>query len=37
MSLFIFADNEYQSFGRKRQQAINDCIIDLTREVVVAC
>ncbi len=33
MSLFVFADNDYQAFNRKRQRAIHDCIVDLTREV----
>ncbi len=31
MSLFIFADNEYQSFDRKRQEAMRGHIFDLTR------
>ncbi len=34
MSLFVFADNDYQSFDRKRQQFIHDCILDLTRTVL---
>ncbi len=34
MSLFVFADNDYQSFDRKRQQAIHHCIQDLTRKVL---
>ncbi len=34
MSLFVFADNDYQSFDRKRQQAIRDCMLDLTRTVL---
>ncbi len=34
MSLFVFADNDYQSFDRKRQQAVHDCIQDLTRTVL---
>ncbi len=34
MCLFVFADNEYQSFDRKRQQAIYDVIHDLTRDVL---
>ncbi len=34
MSLFVFADNDYQSFNRKRQQAMHDCILDLTRTVL---
>ncbi len=36
MSLFVFADNDYQSFNRKRQQAIRDCIVELTRTVLNA-
>ncbi len=31
MSLFVFADNDYQSFDRERQQAVHDCIMYLTR------
>ncbi len=34
MSLFVFADNDYQSFDRKRQQAVHDCIQKLTRTVL---
>ncbi len=34
MSLFVFADNKYQSFNRKRQQAVYDCILELTRHVL---
>ncbi len=34
MCLFVFADNEYQSFDRKRQQAIYDVMHDLTRDVL---
>ncbi len=34
MSLFIFADNEYQSFDKKRQQAMHRCIFDLTYKVL---
>ncbi len=34
MSLFVFADNDYQAFDRKRQQAIHDCILDLTRTIL---
>ncbi len=34
MSLFVFADNDYQSFDRKRQQAMQDCVLDLTRSVL---
>ncbi len=33
MSLFVFADNDYQSFDRRRQQAVHECILDLTRTV----
>ncbi len=33
MSLFVFADNDYQSFDRKRQRAIHDCILCLTLEM----
>ncbi len=32
MSLYVFADNEYQSFDRKRQQAMRDCIRELSRQ-----
>ena len=34
MSLFVFADNDYQSFDRKRQHAVHDCIFELTRTVL---
>ena len=34
MTLFVFADNEYQSFDRKRQQTVYDCIHNLTRQVL---
>ncbi len=34
MSLFVFADNDYQSFDRKRQRAVHDCVMDLTRTVL---
>ncbi len=34
MSLFVFADNDYQSFNRDRQQRVHDCIYKLTREVL---
>ncbi len=34
MSLFVFADNDYQSFDRKRQEAAYDCFHSLTREVL---
>ncbi len=34
MSLFVFADNDYQSFDRRRQQTVHDCILDLTRTVL---
>ncbi len=34
MSLFVFADNDYQSFDRKRQQRVHDCILELTRKVL---
>ncbi len=33
MSLFIFADNDYQSFDRKRQQAMHNCILRLALDV----
>ncbi len=36
MSLFVFADNDYQSFNRKRQHAIRHCIVELTRTVLHA-
>ena len=34
LSLFVFADNDYQSYDRKRQQTMKDCILDLTRTVL---
>ncbi len=34
MSLFVFADNDYQSFDRKRQEKAYDCFHSLTREVL---
>ncbi len=34
MSLFVFADNDYQSFDRGRQHDVRDCIMDLTRGVL---
>ncbi len=34
LSLFVFADNDYQSFDRKSQQAMQDCILDLSRTVL---
>ncbi len=34
MSLFVFADNYYQSFDRRQQEAVHDCIMDLTRTVL---
>ncbi len=34
MSLFVFADNDYQSFDRRQQKAVHDCILDLTRTVL---
>ncbi len=34
MSLFVFADNDYQSFDRQRQQAMRDCIRELSLEVL---
>ncbi len=34
MSLFVFADNDYQAFDRKRQQAVHECILDLTRKML---
>ncbi len=33
MSLFVFADHDYQSFDRKRQQIVHDCILHLTVDV----
>ncbi len=33
MCLYVFADNEYQSFDRKRQQEVQDCIYNLTRQL----
>ncbi len=34
MSLFVFADNDYQSFDRQRQQAMRNCIRDLSLQVL---
>ncbi len=34
MSLFVFADNDYQSFDRRRQQSIHDCIQGLAHKVL---
>ncbi len=34
MSLFVFADNDYQSFDRKRQESVYDYFHSLTREVL---
>ncbi len=34
LSLFVFADNDYQSFDRHRQQAMYECILDLTRTML---
>ncbi len=34
MSLFVFADNDYQSFDRQRQHTVHDCILELTRTVL---
>ncbi len=34
MSLFVFADNDYQSFDRKRQQAMRNCIRELSLQVL---
>ncbi len=34
MSLYVFADNEYQSFDKKRQEAMRDCIRELSQEVL---
>ncbi len=34
MSLYVFADNDYQSYDQKRQKAIYECLHDLTREVL---
>ncbi len=33
-SLYVFADNDYQSFDAKRQQAMQDCIRELSRQVL---
>ena len=33
LSLFVFADNDYQAFDRKRQQKMHDCILCLTVDV----
>ncbi len=30
MSLVVFADHDYQSFDRRQQKAVHDCILDLT-------
>ncbi len=34
MSLFVFADNDYQAFDKRRQQAMRDCIRELSLEVL---
>ncbi len=34
MSLFVFADNDYQSFDKKRQQAMRNCIRELSLQVL---
>ncbi len=34
MSLFVFADNNYQSFDKKRQQAMRNCIRDLSLQIL---
>ncbi len=34
MSLFVFANNDFQSFDRRQQEAVHDCIRDLTRTVL---
>ncbi len=34
ISLYVFADNEYQSFDKKRQQAMRDCIRELSLKVL---
>ncbi len=34
MSLFVFADNDYQSFDRAKQRAMHDLILQLTRQVL---
>ncbi len=34
MCLFVFADNDYQSFDRPRQRAMHDLILQLTRQVL---
>ncbi len=34
MTLFVFADNDYQSFDRKRQETVHDAIFNLTRKVL---
>ncbi len=34
MSLYVFADNDYQSFDTKRKQAMRNCIRELSLEVL---
>ncbi len=34
MSLFVFADNDYQSFDREMQQAMRNCIRELSLQVL---
>ncbi len=34
MSLYVFADNDYQSFDKKRQKATRNCIRDLSLDVL---
>ncbi len=34
MHLYVFADNDYQSFDKKRQQAMRNCIRDLSLQVL---
>ncbi len=34
MALFVFADNDYQSFEKDRQIAMHECIYQLTRDVL---
>ena len=34
MFLFVFADNDYQAFDKRRQQAMRDCIRDLSLQVL---
>ncbi len=34
VALFVFADNDYQSFDRERQRTIKRCIYDLTDQIL---